>query len=233
MSWLKRVLTEDEQAPAPTPAPVREIPLCGLGCTVAVLLDAGPDEPPAEFNAQVGVVDGDKIVLINTNGAATDDGAQVKLRWGIDSGERWVCATVESTNESTWTVRATGPVSHQQRRGWVRVDTAVPVRISHRRCGRAHEGRTVNLSCGGMAAIVNMPDDDAPDAGDALDIEVGLPAATIAVTGAVLQTWPGSDGRTVRVEFAEMPEASREKLARYVFQIQREELARRREARHL
>ena len=35
-----------------------------------------------------------------------------------------------------------------------------------------------------------------------------------------------------RVEFAELPDASREKVARYVFQVQREELARRREAGH-
>jgi len=227
--WLKRVLAWEEQTPATTPPAVREIPLCGLGSTVAVLLDTGPEEQPAEFNARVGVLDGDMIVLINTNGAATDDGAQVKLRWSIDSGERWVCATVESTNESTWTVRATGPVSHQQRRGWVRVDTAVPVRIRHSRCGRWHDGRTVNLSCGGMAAIMDIPDDPL-EVGDDLDIEVALPDRAIAVIGAVLQTWPGSDGHTLRVEFAEMPDASREKLARHVFQVQREELARRREA---
>ena len=230
MSWLRRVLAGQEQVPAATPAAVREIPLCGRGCTVAVLLDTGPEEQSAEFNARVGVLDGDMIVLINTNGAATDHGAQVKLRWGIDSGERWVCATVESTSESTWTVRATGPVSHQQRRGWVRVDTTVRVRIRHSRCGRWHDGRTVNLSCGGMAAIIDVPD-DAPEAGDDLDIEIALPDGTIAMTGAVLQTWPGRDGHTFRVEFGKVPDASREKLARHVFQIQREELARRREAR--
>jgi hypothetical protein len=230
MSWLKRVLAAEEQVPAATPAAVREIPLCGLGCTVAVLLSAGPEEQSTEFNARVGVLDGDMIVLTNTNGAATDDGAQVKLRWGIDSGERWVCATVESTSESTWTVRAIGPVSHQQRRGWVRVDTAVPVRVRHRPCGHWHDGRTVNLSCGGMAAIIEVPD-DAPEAGDDLDIELALPAATIAVTGAVLQAGRGRDGQTLRVEFAGMPDVSRERLARHVFQIQREELARRREAR--
>jgi hypothetical protein len=230
VSWLKRVLAGQEQVPAATPPAIREIPLCGLGCTVAVLMDTGPEEQPAGFNARVGVLDGDMIVLTNTNGAATDDGAQVKLRWGIDSGERWVCATVESTSESTWTVRATGPVSHQQRRGWVRVDTAVPVRVRHRPCGHWHDGRTVNLSCGGMAAIVDVPD-DAPVAGNDVDIEVALPGATVAVTGAVLQAWPDKDGHTLRVEFAEMPDVSRQKLASHVFQIQREELARRREAR--
>ena len=79
---------------------------------------------------------------------------------------------------------------------------------------------------------MDVPADDAPEPGDDLDIELDLPAGTVAVAGAVLQTWPAKDGHPVRVEFAEMPDASRERLARYVFQVQREELARRREARH-
>ena len=82
-----------------------------------------------------------------------------------------------------------------------------------------------------MAALIDVPADDVPDAGAALDIEVALPTATVTVSGSVLQTWPARDGHTLRVEFAGMPDASQEKLARYVFQIQREELARRRETR--
>ena len=232
MSWLKKVLASDEQAPEEVPAAAREIPLCGIGSSVTVLLDTAAEEPPAEFNAQVGVLDGDTIILINTNGAATGDGDQVTLRWGIESGERWVRATVESSNEATWTVRATGEVIHRQRRGWVRVDTGLSVRVRGDRSARWHSGRTVNLSCGGMAAVVNVPAEDVPDAGDKIEVEIDLPTATVAATGAVLQTWPAREGHTVRVEFAELPDASREKVARYVFQVQREELARRREAGH-
>src|SRR5205814_6387768 len=116
----------------------------GIGRDVTVRVQAVPEEHDVWFPALVGAVDGDTIVLTGTNGEAATDGTRVTLHWCIDSGERWVPATVEATNELTWTVRATGEVVHQQRRGWVRSDAAVPGPVRQRDCPGTHDRRTGN-----------------------------------------------------------------------------------------
>jgi PilZ domain len=224
-SWLKR--KAGEQHP-PDAAAVRELPLAALGSYVTVLVDAVPGEPDREVHARVGALDGGTIVLTDTNGATADRGTRVTVRWCIDSGERSVSATVEATNEWTWTVQATGEVIHHQRRGWVRVDTAVPLRIRQPDGQEWHEGSTVNLSCGGMAAIIGVPPEEVPAPGDTIDVELDLDAEPVALTGVVQQARPGEDRHTLRVAFGEMPEVCRQRISRHVFQVQREELARRR-----
>src|SRR5256885_5384315 len=180
MSWLKKrpEITEIGEEPLRPSLDLvtREIPLASVGSDVTVEVEAEPVEPESEepgspFRARVGVLNEDIIVLIETKGSRVDSGSEVTLRWCAESGERTVNALVESANEWTWTVRATGSVIHRQRRAWVRVGTTVPIRVRAVGTEASYRGSTINLSCGGVAAAIEVPDDGVPPEGEKLDIE--------------------------------------------------------------
>jgi PilZ domain len=225
--WLRRKdVVTPEPAPAVVPRPaVRRLPLCGPGTEVTVLMDTPSHEGGAMFHARVGLTDGDRIMLANTAGIQPDDETRVTLRWAIDFGECSVGVTVQDTDESTWTVQADGEVVHRQRRGWVRVATAVAVRIRGHYEESWQAGETLNLSAGGMAAVFDVIPDEAPVAGQEIDIELGL-LGGLAVTGTVVHIGEHETGHILRASFADVPEATRERLAAQVFRLQREKLAR-------
>jgi len=213
------------QAPAPD-APA--IPLCSPGSEVTVFADDPGGGGGTMFHARIALVDDDQLLLARAAEIRLHDDALVTLRWCVASGERCVTASVESITGSTWAVRAVGEVIHQQRRAWVRVETAVAVRVRGVDDESWQTGETVNLSAGGMAAVFGTPLNEAPAVGAELDIEIGLPAGTITVAGTVLQAQQSQPGHDLRTAFAAMPEGTRGRLAGYVFQVQREKLARER-----
>jgi hypothetical protein len=226
--WKGNAGTADTSADAEEQAPEREIPLCGVGSRVSAVVVTEAEPDGFLCHATVAVLDGDSIVLRTTGEIQPSGDAQVTLQWAVDSGQRWVAATIRSTSASTWTLTAVGDVSHRQRRRWVRVPAAVTVQ-ARRPGGQAWlAGRTVNLSGGGMSADFDVRDDELTGGDEAIELELGLPSGGLTLTGTLFEVTGDEAGSHARIGFSGAEESALERLAEYVFQVQREELARRR-----
>jgi hypothetical protein len=218
----------DESTSLDGQTPERETPLCGVGVRVSavVITEAEPDG--LLCHATVVIVDGDSIVLRTVGDLQPDSDAHVTLQWAVESGQRSVDTAVTSTNASTWTLSAIGEVSHLQRRRWVRVPTDIMVQARRRGEETWLAGRTVNLSGGGMSASFEAPNDELFGLDETVDIELGVPGGLLTLTGKVFEVIGDETSSSLRVGFFGAEESCLERLAEYVFKLQREELARRR-----
>jgi hypothetical protein len=122
-----------------------------------------------------------------------------------------------------------------QRREAVRGDVELSLRVAVRDGasaapgqGRVVRGRTVNVSAGGLLALLDVNPDGLVQVGAELPAEVTLPSGD--QVAAVLQVVEVR-GWWIRTAFADIDPRSREKLVRLVFTRERAALAQRRERR--
>ncbi|MEU7901580.1 PilZ domain-containing protein [Actinoplanes sp. NPDC049118] len=229
--WLKRmgVVVADVE-PAEPEDDSLDTALCPRGSEATLIVTMADEPEPVVMHTRVAIVDGERIVLANTRGAAKpDDEAVVTMQWAVDSGVRRVPVRVESASENTWTVLALGDVIHQQRRRWIRVRTTLRVATRLPEKDDWVDGLTANLSAGGMAANLGSRPEGLV-AGIKLEINLDLPDEPLTLAAVVTDVVDDEDGEgcTVRMDFSDVEEAHRERIAAHVSRLQREELARRR-----
>jgi len=175
------------------------------------------------------------VVRPVSTGQAWDEivkpGDPVELYWVGELEERKLPARVASVDHSAdarWQLAPTGPAQRSQRRKAVRGKVELPVSMPW--AGGALKGDTIDLSEGGMKALVDgwgLP----PDSGVLLDVELDLgPDAVMSVRGEVVWTSVrGTQQWVLAVRFTGLAERDEDVLRRRVFQALREERARERE----
>jgi hypothetical protein len=155
-------------------------------------------------------------------------GDPVEIYWVGDLEERKLPARVASVDhsaEARWLLSPTGPAERSQRRKAVRGKVEVPVAMPW--AGGALKGATIDLSEGGMRALVDgwglPPDPRAP-----LDVSISLGEdLTLTVRGEVVWTSVrGTQQWVLAVRFTGLAERDEDLLRRRVFQALREERAR-------
>ncbi|GAB1691970.1 PilZ domain-containing protein [Krasilnikovia sp. M28-CT-15] len=226
--WLKRRGGVEEDH-SDFEAEAAESLLCRRGSD-ATLLVATADEPhAATIHGTVAIVDDNRLVITNIGGAEKPaDDATVTLQWPVETGLRHVAVTVASTTSTAWNVVVAGDIVHEQRRRWIRVRTTVPVFVRVPEQEDWISGQTINLSAGGMAAVLESTNGRLA-APSKVDIRLNLPDGVLTLTGTVSEIMEDEPGSMVRADFSEVEEACHERLAAHVFHVQREDLARRRQ----
>ena len=158
--------------------------------------------------------------------AAITPGDRVEVYWVSGFEERTLPAKVSSVEEGhVWRLVPTGDAERSQRRKAVRGKVEVPVAMPW--AGGALKGATIDLSEGGMRALVDgwglPPDPRAP-----LDVTISLGEdLALTVRGEVVWTSVrGTQQWVLAVRFTGLAERDEDLLRRRVFQALREERAR-------
>ncbi|RZU54444.1 PilZ domain-containing protein [Krasilnikovia cinnamomea] len=226
--WLKRKGGVDEVDPDLEPDAAESL-LCRRGSDATILVATADEPHAATIHGTVAIVDDNRLVITNTGGAEKPaDDATVTLQWPVDTGLRHVAVTVASTTPTAWNLVVSGDVVHEQRRRWIRVRTNLPVFVRLPEQEEWLSGNTINLSAGGMAAVLEATNGQL-NAPAKVDIRLNLPDGALTLTGTVSEIIEDEPGSMVRADFSEVEEACHERLAAHVFHVQREELARRRQ----
>ncbi|GAB1640616.1 PilZ domain-containing protein [Krasilnikovia sp. MM14-A1259] len=226
--WLKRKGGLDEDMSELEPESVDSL-LCRRGTDATILVATAEEPHAATIQGTVAIVDEDRIVITNVGGAEKPaDDATLTLQWPVETGLRHVAITIASTTATAWNVVVAGDVKHEQRRRWIRVRTAVPVFVRVPEQEDWLTGQTINLSAGGMAAVLESTNGQLV-APQKVEIKLQLPDGVLALTGTVSEIIEDHPGSMARMDFSEVEEACHERLAAHVFHVQREELARRRQ----
>ncbi|MCS6860188.1 MAG: flagellar brake domain-containing protein [Abditibacteriales bacterium] len=112
-------------------------------------------------------------------------------------------------------------VNRIQRRQFVRVEDALPVRVES---PTRLEAITINVSGGGVLLNLKPPQGEAPSIGEEWSLELYLPdrPEPLHSVGRVLraQRVPGSDRLQVALEFVQIDEETRKAIIQHVFQRQ-------------
>jgi c-di-GMP-binding flagellar brake protein YcgR len=121
----------------------------------------------------------------------------------------------------TLTLLYPNAVNRIQRRQFVRVEEALPVRVES---PNSLDAITINVSGGGVLLNLKSPHGEAPPVGEEWHLELYLPdqPEPLHLIGRVLraQRVPGSDRVQVALEFVQIREATRQALVQHVLQQQ-------------
>jgi PilZ domain len=153
-------------------------------------------------------------------------GDVVEVYWVSGYEERTLPARVvqvDSGLETRWALAPTGPAERSQRRKAVRAAIALPVEMPW--AGASITGRTVDLSEGGLKALVDgwgLP----PEGGTPTTLTLTLDDGVLDLPGEVV--WHADRGGQwlIAVKFHELPEKTCDRLRGRVFRALREERSR-------
>lgn len=148
-------------------------------------------------------------------------GTEVEVQYFGPGGGYWFVTVVEEFQDGRvplLRLRYPREVHRAQRRSYVRWSAALPLTLIDPEEGTPVSGRTVDLSGGGMAAL--LPRTWA--AGKELEAELELPGEIIAAQVRVMRSQPVPGGHRVALSFIAIAETDRESIIRYLFARQRE-----------
>ncbi len=157
--------------------------------------------------------------------AELEMGDAVELYWVGGHEERTLAGTVtgiESGSDARWHVAVSGQAERSQRRKAVRARVAVPVIIPW--AGAQMEGKTVDLSEGGMRALMDgwgVP----LDPGTPSQLSLELDDALVHLHGEIVWTVIRGAQWLLAMKFIDVPEKAADLLRRRVFQALRDERA--------
>lgn len=181
--------------------------------------------------AHVEVSDVSVVVVRPTGGAPGWDSAEiqpgdaVELYWVGGHEERTLTGTVtriEGGTEPRWHLAVSGQAERSQRRKAVRARVSVPVIIPW--AGAQMEGKTVDLSEGGMRALMDgwgVP----MDPGTPTQVSLELDDALVHLHGEIVWTSIRGAQWLMAMKFVDVPEKAADTLRRRVFQALRDERA--------
>jgi len=181
--------------------------------------------------AQVEVSDVSVVIVRPTGGAPgwesadIQPGDAVELYWIGGQEERTLTGTVsqiESTTDPRWHLKVSGQAERSQRRKAVRARVAVPVIIPW--AGSQMEGKTVDLSEGGMRALMDgwgVP----MDPGTPTQVSLTLDDALVHLHGEIVWTSIRGAQWLMAMKFVDVPEKAADTLRKRVFQALRDERA--------
>ncbi len=181
--------------------------------------------------AHVEVSDVSVVVVRPTGGAPGWDsteiqpGDAVELYWVGGHEERTLTGTatqIESGAEPRWHLAVSGQAERSQRRKAVRARVSVPVIIPW--AGAQMEGKTVDLSEGGMRALMDgwgVP----MDPGTPTQVSLELDDVLVHLHGEIVWTTIRGAQWLMAMKFVDVPEKAADTLRRRVFQALRDERA--------
>jgi hypothetical protein len=152
-------------------------------------------------------------------------GESVELYWIGGHEERTLpgtLASLEGGAEPLWHISVSGQAERSQRRKAVRARVAIPVIIPW--AGRQMEGKTVDLSEGGMRALMDgwgVPLDPGTPSQVSLDLDDSL----VHLHGEIVWTSIRGAQWLLAMKFVDVPEQAADRLRRRVFQALRDERA--------
>lgn len=156
---------------------------------------------------------------------AVEPGDAVELYWVGGQEERTLAGQVsriERGDDPLWYLSVSGQAQRSQRRKAVRAQVQVDVLMPW--AGAQMQGRTVDLSEGGMRALMDgwgLP----PDPGTAVQVSLALDDALLHLPGEVVWTSIRGAQWLLAMRFLEVPEKAADLLRRRVFQALRDERA--------
>ena len=168
------------------------------------------------------VRDDGRIVIANPSVDGVDFtlavGREVGLEWSIKRGvarqDAVVVAHVD-VGVPALLLQPLGAAVAHQRRGFVRVEALLPVAVV-REDGEEHRGTTLDVSGGGLRAVISTQLED----GEGVKVAIGLPDQPPVRCHACTIRFVDKD--TYAFEFDEIEPSERERLIRFVFSYQRE-----------
>jgi hypothetical protein len=172
------------------------------------------------------------VVIVRPSGGAAaeqstavEPGDAVELYWVGGQEERTLAGQVsriERGDNPLWHLSVSGQAQRSQRRKAVRAQVQVDVLMPW--AGAQMQGRTVDLSEGGMRALMDgwgLP----PDPGTAVQVSLALDDALLHLPGEVVWTSIRGAQWLLATRFLEVPEKAADLLRRRVFQALRDERA--------
>lgn len=108
-----------------------------------------------------------------------------------------------------------------QRREYFRVSLDAPVKLTCERTGETHTAQAVDISGGGLAVRTREPVDIQFRDRVAIDVTLPYTGYRLQVRCQVVRVEEEGRGRTVSMQFVEIPERVRDQVVRYTFMRQR------------
>ena len=168
------------------------------------------------------VLDDGRIVIANPSVQGVDftlaAGRELELEWSVKRGVASQLAVVVGhvdVGVPGLLLEPLGPPEARQRRGFVRVEALLPVAVTTED-GAEHRGTTLDVSGGGLRAILSTQLED----GEGVGLVIVLPDQAPVTCRACTIRFVDKD--TYAFEFDEIEESERERLIRFVFSYQRE-----------
>jgi c-di-GMP-binding flagellar brake protein YcgR len=180
--------------------------------------------------ARVELVQNDRISVRPSVGEFVEQvvvkvGDVVEIFWKHEEGQRARPAEVTAVDQGAvirWTLRATGPAEHSQRRAAVRGRVVVPVVAEY----GAFElkGETIDISEAGLRAQfqgMGAP----PEGGSRVDLNISLEEGVVRTKAEVVRNQARGANWVMSIRFTGIQEKDQDRIRRRVFQALREERA--------
>lgn len=134
--------------------------------------------------------------LVEVPASGMHEGDAVEAAWQIGAAVHRCTGRVEGASEDSFSVRLAAAPTQTSRRTYERVSLSVRVAVSSRHSGGVpYEGRTLDLSDGGLRAL--LPSDIRFPVGQAVRVEVELGGRVEALEATVVWENPHSSGERV------------------------------------
>lgn len=168
------------------------------------------------------VEDDGRLAVTATGSTDPLNGDVVTLSWDGPTGVYELQTVLEGVRRREiplWDLKASAPAAHRQRRAHVRVHTERPIEFV--RYGELHKARCVDLSEGGMSAVVT--DKSFVAAGDAVSVTIPLEEeeGIVAVNAQVVRVIVERDApRRFAARFLQLSVKDEDALRREVFAME-------------